>query len=245
MSGKAVRIAGRLDADQVGNAEDDTEEQEKISSSDIVVQYINSGIMDGRIVPGQRLIESDLTRVLKVSRGPVREAFRRLDALGILSRALHRGAYVRNLQRFEAVDLLTATEPLVGLIAKLAAEAAASMPKSAAGAMRKALKPYLDRLEDTANLLDQRRHFYEVLIRIGGNSQLDSVLPGLRIHLLRLQIQSALDNENRIKHLQHYSAIATAVVAGDAKKAEKLAREHIRDLCDVVRAMPDGIFAVA
>ncbi|MBE5075112.1 GntR family transcriptional regulator, partial [Erythrobacteraceae bacterium E2-1 Yellow Sea] len=51
---------------------DQAGEAEPISSSDSVVQYICSGILDGRIVPGQRLIEGDLTRILTVSRGPVR-----------------------------------------------------------------------------------------------------------------------------------------------------------------------------
>ena len=42
-----------------------------LSSSDRVVETIVKGIRDGRLVPGQRLVESDLTTRLGVSRGPV------------------------------------------------------------------------------------------------------------------------------------------------------------------------------
>jgi len=77
----------------------------------------------GALRAGQRLVESDLTRTLRVSRGPVREAFRRLDALGILSRAMHRGACVRTLSRAEAVDLMIAVEGIDILTSRLAATA--------------------------------------------------------------------------------------------------------------------------
>src|SRR5689334_5216430 len=77
--------------------------EEDHSSTDRVVNHITAGILAGRYVPGQRLVEVDLTQVLKISRGPVREAFRRLDALGLVSTSRHRGAWVRTLSRTEAV----------------------------------------------------------------------------------------------------------------------------------------------
>ena len=54
----------------------------------------------------------------------MREAFRRLDALGILSRTMHRGAGVRTLSRAEAVDLMIAIEGIDMLTSQLAGEAA-------------------------------------------------------------------------------------------------------------------------
>src|SRR5262245_30660482 len=62
-----------------------------------VIAYIRGGIRDGRLVPGQRLIEGDLQAALQVSRGPIREAMRRLAADNILKVELHKGARVRRL----------------------------------------------------------------------------------------------------------------------------------------------------
>ena len=73
-------------------------------------------------MPGQRLIEADLTRDYQVSRGPVREALKRLAAEGVLTLTRHRGAYVRALSRAEVRDSLMVLEVLVGLMAKLAAK---------------------------------------------------------------------------------------------------------------------------
>ena len=76
------------------------------SFDDQVVAALIRGLQDGRYVPGQRLIEADLTKELKVSRGPVREALKRLAAEGLVSLIPHRGAYIRALTRDEVHDML-------------------------------------------------------------------------------------------------------------------------------------------
>src|ERR1700722_14737920 len=93
----------------------------RVSSPDRVVEAITDGIRAGRFVPGQRLLEADLTHDLSVSRGPVREALKRLAAEGIVTLTRHRGAYIRALQREEAKKILLVLEVLTGLAASLAA----------------------------------------------------------------------------------------------------------------------------
>jgi DNA-binding GntR family transcriptional regulator len=214
-----------------------------LSSSDRVIEHITASILAGRYVPGQRLVEADLTHALRVSRGPVREAFRRLDALGILTRTLHRGAGVRTLDRTEALHLLLAVEPLVGLTARLAAEQFAKRPSGRElGDFERELQPYRDRKEDMSNLITQRRHFYDVLVMMSGNTQLPSLFPTMRIHLLRLQVQSFVDAENRRRHLDDYATIAKAVLAGDAKQAEKAMIAHNRRMREAITELPDSAF---
>jgi DNA-binding GntR family transcriptional regulator len=215
----------------------------ELSSSDQVVEHITTSVLAGRYVPGQRLVEADLTHALRVSRGPVREAFRRLDALGILARTLHRGACVRTLDRTEALHLLLAVEPLVGLTARLAAEQFAARPPGRGFAdFERELQPYRDRQEDMSNLMTQRRHFYDVLVTMSGNTQLPSLFPTMRIHLLRLQVQSFLDAGNRRRHLDDYASIAKATLAGDAKQAEKAMVAHNRRMRQTIAELPDSAF---
>src|ERR1700677_4954504 len=98
------------------------EEPVHLSSPDRIVETITDSIRAGRFVPGQRLVEGDLTHSLGVSRGPVREAMKRLAAEGVITLTPHRGAYIRALQRGEAKQLLTVMEVLTGLAANLAAQ---------------------------------------------------------------------------------------------------------------------------
>src|SRR5579859_157589 len=94
----------------------------KMTSPDRVVDAIIRSIRAGQYVPGQRLIEADLTRDYHVSRGPVREALKRLAAEGVLTLTRNRGAYVRALSRVEVRDSLVVLEALVGLMSNLAAK---------------------------------------------------------------------------------------------------------------------------
>ena len=63
-----------------------------LSVVDVVTDWILEGIHEGRYAPGQRLVEAEITQELGVSRGPLREAFRRLAADGTLEIQAHRGA---------------------------------------------------------------------------------------------------------------------------------------------------------
>jgi len=59
-----------------------------------VADAIVDAIGAGTVAPGQRLVETDLARRLAVSRVPVREALKMLEAQGILVASPHRGARV-------------------------------------------------------------------------------------------------------------------------------------------------------
>lgn len=59
-----------------------------------VADVIVDGIASGALGPGQRLVETDLAQQLQVSRVPLRESLKMLEAQGILESAPHRGAHV-------------------------------------------------------------------------------------------------------------------------------------------------------
>ncbi len=216
---------------------------DELSSTDRVVNHITAGVLAGRYVPGQRLVEADLTYSLRVSRGPVREAFRRLDALGILSRTMHRGACVRTLSRAEAIDLMVAVESMDSLTSRLAATA---VQNRAGGrsllALERALTAYRDRAYDLASLPQERQRFYEILVQMTGNSQLQSLFPTMRVHLLRLQTQSYRNINARNFDVDDFAAIARAVLAGDPAAAEKAATAHNRRVLSALHEMPDDAF---
>ena len=216
---------------------------EALSSSDRVVEAIVRGIRHGRLVPGQRLVESDLTASLGVSRGPVREALKRLAAEGLVKLSRHKGAYVSALSRRDAADLLLVLEVLTGLIVRLAAETVRC------GADTNHLREVFahlgtyrtGRAEDIASSQD-RAHFYDTLIDIGGNRQIDRIRPSMQIQLLRQQIQPYLTPQDRQNQLTEYAAITQAVLAGDAKAAQRAMQRHMRQARNRIERSPDEAF---
>lgn len=214
-----------------------------LSSSDRVVETIVRGIRHGRLVPGQRLVESELTASLGVSRGPVREALKRLAAEGLVKLSRHKGAYVSALSRRDATDLLLVLEVLTVLMARLAAQTVSC------GADTKHLRDAFahlgtyrtGRAEDIASSQD-RAHFYDTLIHIGGNRQIDRIRPSMQIQLLRQQIQPYLTPKDRQDQLAEYAAVTQAVLAGDATAAQRAMQRHMRQARKRIDRSPDESF---
>lgn len=222
-----------------------SEEAENVSSPDRVVQWIVRGILTGRYVPGQKLIEADLLQHLKVSRGPVREAFKRLHGEGIVALTRHRGAHIRALAREEAMDLIVVLEALTALSARLAATAVRE------GANARKLKDafaVLEKFRDTSPqdtaIIGKRRSFYDTLMEVGGNRQLPSIMPILLIHLLRAQSQPFWTDTDRQNVLEEYAAVTNAVLAGDPAKSEKAMRRHMQAARKRLERLPEEAFSV-
>jgi DNA-binding GntR family transcriptional regulator len=216
----------------------------KMTSPDRVVEAIVRSIRTGVYVPGQRLIEADLTRDYHVSRGPVREAFKRLAAEGVLTQTRHRGAYVRAMSRLEVRDSLMVLEALVGLMANLAARHIGEGDN--AERMREAYRRLLAFKDDggTAAFLDQRRSFYDTIIQIGGNLELKRMLPLMQIHLLRMQFQAYITPRDREKQFKEYKTITETILTGDSLRAQKVAGLHIRRTRLSLMRLPDEAFPV-
>jgi DNA-binding GntR family transcriptional regulator len=226
-------IADRNKADRGASAK---------TSPDRVVDAILGSIRSGNFVPGQRLIEADLTRDYRVSRGPVREALKRLAAEGVLTLTRHRGAYVRAMSRGEVRDSLIVLEALVGLMASLAARRIASDENAAR--MRDAHERLLAFRDDggTSAFLEERRRFYDTIIQIGGNLELKRMLPLMQIHLLRMQFQAYITPRDREKQFKEYESITETILRGDAMRAQKIAGLHIRRTRLSLMRLPDEAF---
>jgi DNA-binding GntR family transcriptional regulator len=89
---------------------------------DHVYEEIRRAVVEGRYPPGLRLVEQRLADEFAVSRTPVREALRRLEAEGLIVVERNRGAEVRRLSEQEIADLYDARSRLEAYAAELAAE---------------------------------------------------------------------------------------------------------------------------
>lgn len=212
------------------------------SFPDKVVKAVSEGILRRRYAVGQRLVESDLTHELGVSRGTVREALKKLSAAGIVRLEPHRGAFVRSLSRRDARDLLLVLEVLCGLAARLAAEAID------AGTNRKrflkateSILAYRDSVH-LAGFLEERGRFYQTMLDIAGNAELDRVMPVPHIHLFRAQFHGVLPDRDLRETVREYQDICEAILAGDGKLAETRMCRHIRKTGDRIMRLPDSAF---
>jgi DNA-binding GntR family transcriptional regulator len=87
----------------------------------VLAEALESAIVFGELKPGERIIEEEIAARYDVSRSPVRDALRRLEADGLVVRADHRGARVTPIGRFDLDEVYLCRIELEGLAAQQAA----------------------------------------------------------------------------------------------------------------------------
>ncbi len=97
-------------------------EPEHRTQSDRVFELIERALVSGEIPLGSRLAEEQLSRRSGVSRGPMREALRRLEGRGLVVRLPHAGVRVVQLDRRDMAKLYEVRASLEGLACRLAAQ---------------------------------------------------------------------------------------------------------------------------
>jgi DNA-binding GntR family transcriptional regulator len=234
----AKRMQARHDLDDSLSFEPST----PVSSTDQMASEILRGLYEGRYAAGQKLTEAALTNRFSVGRGTVREALRRLAAEGVVTWSPNRGASIRILTRQEAREALEAIEALTGMCARLAADRL-SDPED-----RKNLEQTLQSLKKQATSGDayefarSRNRFYRLLSHIARNRELNRLLASTQSHLLRVQLRTAYDLQAERGRLADYEKIVAAILANNAKKAEKAMARHIRAIAEVIDQLDDRHF---
>jgi DNA-binding GntR family transcriptional regulator len=87
----------------------------------VLAEALESAIVFGELAPGARIIEEEIAARYDVSRSPVRDALRRLEADGLVVRADHRGARVTPIGHFDLDEVYLCRIELEGLAAQQAA----------------------------------------------------------------------------------------------------------------------------
>ena len=199
-----------------------------LSSPERVAASITKGVLRRNYVVGQRLVESDMTQELGVSRSTVREALKILAANGVVELVPHRGAIIRGLSQADAESLLSLLEVLTGLAARLAAN------NIDRGQNRKlfaaAAKPLIDArpTNELDRILDERARFYQTMLDIADNSELRRAMPMPRAHLFRTQFYGFVSKGDLRAMVVEYRNITKAILAGSGAKAELYARRHLQ-----------------
>jgi DNA-binding GntR family transcriptional regulator len=217
-------------------------DQRRGETVDYVVRRLRDGILQGRFAPGQRLIARDVVEHIGTSRGPVREAFRRLAAEGLIDVVPNRGAVVRRMSRRQVSNLFQIRECLEGLAARLAALRIDEGNNRVR--FTEAWEKVRPRSEALAwNAFIERNRFYHMtIVRIGGNDQLSELIENLQLPIMMLQVGLAMRPEHtEISHAAH-KAIAEAILDGDAGAAEKAMQAHMRNSREWVLELPADAF---
>ena len=210
-----------------------------------VHRTLESEILSGDLPPGAKLVEEDVAERLRVSRGPVREAFRALEQAGLVRMEKNRGVFVREVSLREADEIYEVRAGLDELIGRLLAS------RLNAGQLGQ-LRALLSQMETAALTEDVDGYyplnveFHDLLARCTGNATLVASYRVLvnQLHLYRRETLARGPGSFTISTREHQE-IVDALAAGDGIAAGQLLYEHAMESRERLHAAREPAPALA
>ena len=199
---------------------------ERESLGKVAGDKIRGLILDGKLRPGDRLIEDRLSAELGVSRVPVREALRELSMEGLVRLEPNRGATVTEVTPELVAELVEVRTLLEALNARLAARR--HDPRIAALLQDTLQRGNAAAQSGTAEELARlNAEFHERLAEASRNSVLSDIMRSLRE---RTSLAFSINGRSRAREdWREHAAILAAVIEGDEEIAALLAARHVKN----------------
>lgn len=192
-----------------------------------VYQNLREDILSNRLPPGTQVQEASMARALEVSRGPVREALRRLAAEGLVTLVPRRFAVVSSLSREEFLDAYRVREALEVLAIRLA------IPRLTPADLAR-LEGLCERMEEAAAVEDidgffsANAEFHTHLVDRSGNLVLQDTYFPLLDQMRRYRLRSVRLRGGLTRSCEEHRRILEAIQRSDVEEGAALLRRHIQ-----------------
>ncbi len=195
---------------------------EAISVADQVYDAVKDAIIEARLIPGSLANEVELSTRLHVSRTPLREALRKLEAEGLLHRRDGR-LLIPDLSAEELADLYDIRARLEGLAARQAAERASEDEVVM-------LRQVAERIQTTVyasprEVLIHGEEFHTLVAEVARNRRNLAFLRMNLDHISRYRI--LVPEAGRPMFAADHLAIVAALEVRDPSAAERAAVNHV------------------
>jgi DNA-binding GntR family transcriptional regulator len=195
------------------------------SRSEFVYSQLCDAISEGRFRQGMRLREEEIAQTLGVSRTPVREALRRLQARGLLTVGVGRSLIVSELTRQQVLELYAMREILEGSAARFAAQHAS---EAEIALLRHLHQQFLTHWGEPLKVIYYNRRFHQAIYECARNRYLTQALNEMHDAFALLYSNTFRVPERPRDSDAEHSEIIEAIAAHDPEAAERAARKHIR-----------------
>ncbi|MDI6870831.1 MAG: GntR family transcriptional regulator [Bacillota bacterium] len=205
--------------------------------SELVTQQIIEWIVNGTLKAGQRLTAEDLASKLGVSRSPVREALRVLEAGGYLESAPYRGTWVKQLTAQEIEEVYMLREMLEGKAAYFAAQRITPREIEELERINRAIAECVEK-GDRIRQQELNKEFHFTLYAASGKPRLYNLIRSLWDSIAYYRLLYSKSRSKGHQTQQEHQAFIEALKAGDAEGVQRLVsatiRRHAQEMIDLV-----------
>lgn len=210
---------------------------------DQVYSHLIEAIATNALPEGSRIQEDDLAEQMGVSKTPIREALRRLEAEGFIVANSHRTPEVRRLDREDIIELYSVREYLERLAIRATTELADPRILAALEAIQRSAEEDLASglSVDINRSVSYNQKFHHLILEGAGNRRLQRMYGLIAVDIRRLAYRSIRVAGRQREAVAQHRTILEAVKKGDANMAESLITQHVRTAKqDVLREMENA-----
>ncbi|MET8049673.1 GntR family transcriptional regulator [Streptosporangium sp. NPDC005286] len=183
-------------------------------------------ILSGHYEPGDHLGEVELAEARGVSRTPIRDALRRLQAEGLVEITANKGARIVVYPRADLETIFELRARIEGLAVRQAVAVATEQDIAGLHELATTLAEHAGR-RDVEAVYRLNADFHQALVRLGGSQVLAQSISSLVHSPVLLRTYGAFDSEAMRRSVNHHIEIVAAVRAGDPEWAEAVMRAHL------------------
>jgi DNA-binding GntR family transcriptional regulator len=197
---------------------------------DVVYENLRQAILDGAMQPGERLVEGELSEKLNVSRMPIREAIRKLEAEGLVEHIPRRGVVVKGFSEEDIIEIYTLREALEALAAVQAVRRATreDIRQIEVAMMEVERLASMGDQADPREVFEANHRFSQLIIEACHMPRLIQIVSTYMGYLERFRRVTMGDPSRREVVIREHRMIFQAIKDGDEARAEALTREHVR-----------------
>lgn len=198
---------------------------------DVIYEVLRQAIFDGKLKPGERLVESELAKNMNVSRTPVREAIRMLETEGLAKHIPRKGAIVKGFTREEIVEIYSIRMALEALAITYTAENITDVELQKLKQLIKKMRKFTEQ-NDTKNLFETCEKFNKILVDSCKMPRLIKLINTYQEYLRRFRAITMRDKQRKIDVQKDHENILNAILERDKEKAERLVKAHLNRALD-------------
>ncbi len=238
---KLAVLSQQIRMSQLSNTQIDDPLQlvQSTSLTRLVAESVEKLILSGELAPGVKLNEVALAERLRVSRGPLREAFRTLEESGLIHQEKNRGAFVRVIALEEAANIYDVRAGLDATAGHLLATRITTEQLVCLRALTNGMLAVGAQEIDRFHAMNLA--FHDQIVAMAGNHTLSETYSKLVKQLTLFRKRNLLAPRAIPRFAEEHSAIVDLLEAGDAAGCAEALFAHAQD--GRVRMLQDGNLA--
>lgn len=200
---------------------------------EVIYEYLREAILDGRLQPGERLVERELAEKFRASRTPIREALRKLETENFLEYLPRRGDIVKGVNLEEVEEVYVLREMLEAAAVR---RSVVHLTDAEIDHLRQVVKKTEQAHADgrIPEVISGLREFDAIVLAASKMNRLRGFVNSLQESLRGYRKFNLAIAERREQAMREHQEILAAIIARDVDRAEGAIRQHIRAARDTL-----------